>query len=276
MNDTMRYEFPAATDRGTILSALDDVGCVVLQRAFDTEAISAIGRRAEARYKSLEHFLAKKEPFPAPKSFAYRPFNHAMATAAIYASDFIEDALPAPTLDEVFEASPVLPILKEALGGEVWLWRTACTVRKIYRGSLLDTKQELPLHCDGATAKIPELGDTLVICCVPLTPFTADTPRLEFFLPRAKQLLFPDPSATSAGSTYATLEVTEAQMRASYPTVSAWAPEAELGDTILFDKYTLHRTYAKPEMKRERISMDVRFLASGARRAMGHDLIQLA
>jgi hypothetical protein len=271
-----RPEFDSNGERQQILTALDEQGCVVLRNAFRLDDVTKIAARAVARYRNLESFLARGEPYPAPKHFLHRPFNHAMGTAAIYASELLEDAPPAPEIEELFAESPVLPIVQSALGGEVWLWKNACTVRKMWAGSAAPDGQALPLHCDGSTANIPAIGDTLYVCCVPLTDFSDLTPRLEFFVPRHKTLLLPDGSLPAQGNVYAAMEVSEDQVRAAFPDVSCWAPTLSVGDTILFDKYTLHRTYAKPRMTRDRISMDIRFLASGDRHESGHTLARLA
>ena len=259
-----------------VFATLDALGCVVVKGALSVEHIGRLARRAVARYDDLETYLRTKTPYPAPQEFIYRPTNHAMSIAALY-SDKMIPALPMPApMVELFRESWITPIMSRYLGGSgIWLWDDACTTRKMNPDEkIAGSEQKLPLHADGSTANIPELGDALLVASVPLTAFDWHSPRIEVFVPRAKELPQVNIDQNKLGF-YSSMEVSEEAMRQRFPGIKPWAPELQLGDILLFDKYTLHRTYFSSSMTKTRYSMDIRFFGSDERATSGTRLTKL-
>jgi hypothetical protein len=85
----------------------------------------------------------------------------------------------------------------------------------------------------------------LLTCWIPLNACGVDSPGLEFIRsPQAALLHF--------------TELDDAALRKRFPPEEFWAPALELGDGLAFLNGTLHRTYARPEMPDNRLSVEYR------------------
>jgi hypothetical protein len=91
----------------------------------------------------------------------------------------------------------------------------------------------------------------MITCWLPLTSCGNQAPGLEFVLERLDSLQSP-----------ATL--TDAGLRARYPSDRFWAPELEPGDAVIFLGGTLHRTQVEPQMQSDRTSIELRFFRADA------------
>jgi len=107
-------------------------------------------------------------------------------------------------------------------------------------------------HQDGALGvRFPlEIGPVipmtqLVTCWIPLAPCGTDSPGLEFVRRRQATLLH-------------FTELDDSALRRRFPPQEFWAPALELGDGLVFLNGALHRTYTRPEMRENRLSVEYR------------------
>ena len=85
----------------------------------------------------------------------------------------------------------------------------------------------------------------LLTCWIPFNPCGKDSPALEFVLGRQATLLH-------------FTELEDRQLRCRFSPERFWAPVLEFGDGLVFLKDVLHRTYARPEMRYDRLSLEYR------------------
>jgi hypothetical protein len=85
----------------------------------------------------------------------------------------------------------------------------------------------------------------LLTCWIPLNPCGRDSPGLEFVRRRQEALLH-------------FTELDDSALRQRFPPQEFWTPELALGDGLVFLNSSLHRTYARPEMRHNRLSVEYR------------------
>jgi hypothetical protein len=85
----------------------------------------------------------------------------------------------------------------------------------------------------------------LMTCWIPLAPCGIDSPGLEFVRRRQPALLHFS-------------ELDDSALRRRFSPEELWAPKLELGDGLVFVNGTLHRTYTRPEMHNNRLSVEYR------------------
>jgi hypothetical protein len=85
----------------------------------------------------------------------------------------------------------------------------------------------------------------LLTCWIPLDACGRDSPGLEFVRRRQAALLH-------------FTELDDCALRQRFPPQEFWAPVLELGDGLVFLNGTLHRTYTRPEMPYNRLSVEYR------------------
>jgi ectoine hydroxylase-related dioxygenase (phytanoyl-CoA dioxygenase family) len=85
----------------------------------------------------------------------------------------------------------------------------------------------------------------LVTCWIALDPCGVDAPGLELIRRPLDHLLHFS-------------ELNDATLRSRFPPEDFRAPELEPGDALLFHPGVLHRTHVKPEMRRDRLSIEFR------------------
>ena len=107
-------------------------------------------------------------------------------------------------------------------------------------------------HQDGGLAVRfpPEPGPAppmtpLLTCWIPLEACGVDRPGLEFVRRRLPVLLH-------------YTELNDDTLRQRFAPEEFWAPALELGDGLVFLHGTLHRTYVRPEMRKDRLSVEYR------------------
>jgi len=85
----------------------------------------------------------------------------------------------------------------------------------------------------------------LLTCWIPLNPCGIDSPGLEFVRRRQPALLH-------------VTELGDAALRQRFAPWEFWAPALESGDALVFLNGALHRTYTRPEMRHNRLSVEYR------------------
>jgi len=185
-----------------------------------------------------------------PAHYQFNRFSHSVLLTAL--TDFGcsgSEELVAP-----LSAPGLGPLFAEALGCEWTCNMEQSWVRKKFTPFQAPAPEYHPQswHQDGALGvRFPlESGPVipmteLLTCWIPLNPCGRDSPGLEFVRRRQAALLH-------------FTELDDPAMRQRFPPQEFWAPALELGDGLVFLNSILHRTYARPEMRHNRLSVEYR------------------
>ncbi len=90
----------------------------------------------------------------------------------------------------------------------------------------------------------------LLTCWIPLNACGIDSPGLEFVRRRQAALVHFS-------------ELDDSALRQRFSPEEFWAPALEVGDGLVFMKDMLHRTYARKEMRHNRLSVEYRIFKAG-------------
>jgi hypothetical protein len=185
-----------------------------------------------------------------PDHYQFSQSSHSVNIKAL--SDFgLDDAeeLVAPLCAPGLE-----PLLSEAMGCK-WICNVEqAWLRKKFAPHLAPSARYhiQDWHQDGALGvRFPiEPGPAipmteLLTCWIPLNACGMDSPGLEFI--RCRQ----------AGLLHFT-ELNDATLGARFSAKYFWAPELALGDGLVFRNDILHRTYVRPDMQHNRLSVEYR------------------
>jgi hypothetical protein len=192
-------------------------------------------------------FAAVEADSTLAEHYKFNRLSHSVPLAALM--DFGCDELAQPL------SAPGLEALISQAMSSAW----ACSmeqswVRKKFAPMLAPASMyaEQGWHQDGALgARFPtESGPVipmteLLTCWIPLDACGWESPGLEFV--RGRQ----------AGLLHFT-ELDDSALRQRFRQEEFWAPELELGDGLVFLNSVLHRTYTRPEMRRNRLSVEYR------------------
>ena len=108
----------------------------------------------------------------------------------------------------------------------------------------------VPFHQD-----VQAFGRLLINAWTPLTPCGRDAPGLELVVARLRDLAETVPASTQ----YDELQISEETVRARFGDESIIRPEMAPGDVLILLGTTIHRTYIRPEMSEQRLSLELRF-----------------
>jgi hypothetical protein len=187
---------------------------------------------------------------PLAGRYRFNRFSHSVLLTALMdfgcsGAEELVSPLSAPGLDRLFS---------EAMGCEWMCNMDQCWVRKKFAPLQAPDPAYNPQswHQDGALGvRFPsESGRAvpmteLLTCWIPLTPCGRDSPGLEFICRRQGALLH-------------FTELDDQALRQRFRPEDFRAPKLELGDVLVFLNGTLHRTYARPEMRQNRLSVEYR------------------
>jgi hypothetical protein len=223
---------------------LRESGVALLRGAFATDVLT---RFREAAVRCFEAVVAER---PLPERYRFNRFSHSVLLTAL--TDFGFDGpgellmpLSAPGLGSLFS---------EALGSE-WACRMEHSwVRKKFAPLQAPGGGYHPQrwHQDGGLGvQFPlEAGPALpmtelLTCWIPLSGCGKYSPGLEFVRRRQAGLLH-------------FTELEDAALRRRFAEEEFWAPALEFGDGLVFLNSVLHRTYAREQMRRNRLSVEYR------------------
>jgi hypothetical protein len=177
----------------------------------------------------------------------FNRFSHSVPLVALldFGCDDLTQSLSAPGLDA---------LISQAMGSAWACSMEQSRVRKKFAPVQAPASMysEQGWHQDGALGvRFPaesgsELAMTeLLTCWIPLDACGRENPGLEFVRGRQAGLLH-----------YSELD--DAALRRRFRPEEFWVPELELGDGLVFLNSVLHRTYTRPEMRRNRLSVEYR------------------
>ena len=185
-----------------------------------------------------------------PQRYRFNRFSHSVLLTAL--TDFgcgDSEELLAP-----LSATGLEPLFSEAMGCEWTCNLEQSWLRKKFAPLQAPSPEYHPhsWHQDGALGVgFPlEAGPVipmtqLLTCWIPLNPCGRDSPGLEFVRCRQPALLH-------------FTELDDSALRRRFPPQEFWAPDLELGDGLVFLNSILHRTYATPDMRNNRLSVEYR------------------
>lgn len=176
-------------------------------------------------------------------------------------------------LDDVWRAvscDPLRSACEALLGSRLVCNFDQCWLRRQYAPA-----DAPPLHCPHAWHQDGALGfdfaahagppwpvDALlemVTCWIALTPCGVDAPGLELVAQRFDAPLAP-------------ADFEDSRIRARYASAAFRRPVLAAGDALLFSGGVVHRTHVRPEMTRDRTSLELRFFpADRPPRRLGSD-----
>jgi hypothetical protein len=231
-----------ATD--DVAAQLQEQGVALLWNVFPQDSLTTL---KEAAAQCFEAIGTQRS---LPEHYQFNRFSHSVLLTALTdfgcgSSQELLAPLSAPGLDQSFS---------EVMGCE-WTCRMEQSwVRKKFTPLQAPDPQYHPQgwHQDGALGvRFPlEAGPVmpmtqLLTCWLPLNPCGRDSPGLEFVRTRQTALLH-------------FTELDDSALRQRFPAQEFWAPALEFGDGLVFLNSTLHRTYACPEMRHNRLSVEYR------------------
>jgi hypothetical protein len=238
----------AADDPAT---QLREHGLALLRSVFPKDSLTRLKESATRCFAAIaaDQSLADR--------YRFNRFSHSVLLTALM--DFgwsgpeeLVSPLSAAGLDHLFT---------QAMGCEWTYNMDQCWVRKKFapRQAPGPAYQPQSWHQDGALGvRFPvESGRAipmtqLLTCWIPLTPCGRDSPGLEFI--RRPQ-----------GSLLHFTELEDAALRRRFQPQEFCAPDLESGDGLVFLNGTLHRTYSRPEMRQNRLSVEYRIFPQSIR-----------
>ncbi len=234
---------------------LREYGVVLLRGIFAPELLTRLKEAAERCFEAVE------TEGVVPERYRFNCFSHSVLLTALLDFGCVETDLAAP-----LAAQGIEQLFSGAMGSE-WGNEWACRMKQAWKQSLAQSwvrKKFAPLlapvreyhpqgwHQDGALGvqfpAEPGAGmpmTELLTCWIPLNPCGRDSPGLEFVRARQDALLH-------------FTELEDVAVRRRFEVEAFWAPELEFGDGLVFLNSVLHRTYARPEMRRNRLSVEYR------------------
>jgi hypothetical protein len=226
---------------------LREKGIALLRDFFPKDSLTRLKEAADQCFEAI------RTQRSVPEHYQFNRFAHSVLLTAL--EDFgyggwpeLVAPLSAPDLDRLFS---------EAMGSEWTCSMEQSWLRKKFTPSQAPGPQYFPQnwHQDGALGVRfpPKSGPVipmaqLLTCWVPLNPCGRDSPGLEFVRRRQPALLH-------------FTELDDSALRQRFSPQEFWAPTLELGDGLVFLNSTLHRTYVRPEMQHNRLSVEYRIFS---------------
>lgn len=223
---------------------LRDCGCLLLRDFFDRDALTLLRQAAIGCFQSIQ------SGNPIPPTYRYNASSHSSLLNSLL--DF-----GCASESELFEpiSRPHLERLFTHALGDRWHCRPEHSwVRKKFALSHVPASgyHLQNWHQDGALGVCfplergqPVPIRELVTCWIPLQDCGVDSPGLEFIRRRQPALLH-------------FTELDDSALRGRFDRDEFWAPALKLGDGLLFLNDVLHRTHVRPEMARDRLSVEYR------------------
>ena len=231
---------------GDLSIRLREQGIVLLRDVFDTDILTRLKTAADGFFQAIgpEGGL--------PAHYQYNRFSNSVLLPALldFGSGSWEELL-AP-----LSAPGLGPMFSEAMGPAWTCNREQSWVRKKFAPQLAPASgyHLQGWHQDGALGvSFPlEAGPVvpmteLLTCWIPLSPCGVEGPGLEFVRRRQPALLH-------------FTELDDSALRRRISAQEFWAPALEFGDGLIFLNDILHRTYVRPEMGHNRMSVEYRIM----------------
>lgn len=242
---TSKRRFPGLmTDDLSI--RLRQEGIVVLRNVFATDCLTRLKMAADRFFQAIEPERSL------PAHYRYNRFSNSVLLTALvdFGSDSGEELL-APL------SAPGLGRLFSEMMGSAWTCNLEQSwVRKKFAPHLAPASEYhlQGWHQDGALGVSfprepgPVVAMTeLLTCWIPLNRCGVESPGLELVGRRQPALLH-------------FTELDDSALRQRFSPQEFWAPALEFGDGLIFLNDILHRTFVRPEMGHNRLSVEYRIM----------------
>jgi len=216
-------------------------GVALLRGVFAAGALERVGAATERGFEAVETNSGLAE------RCRFNRFSHSIPLASLEEFGCSGEELVAP-----LSAPGLGNLFSEAMSGK-WVCRLEHSwVRKKFAPVRDPGSHPQGWHQDGALGvRFPAEAGTAILmtrlltCWIPLNSCGNDSPGLEFVYRRQAGLLH-------------FTELDDAALRERFAAEEFWEPALELGDGLVFLDNVLHRTYARPDMRRDRLSVEYR------------------
>ena len=222
---------------------LREQGVALLRGAFETQLLARLKLAAERCFEAVESEGAIAE------RCGFNRFSHSVPITALRDFGCHKADLLAPT------ATPGVASIISVIMNCEWECRMDQSwVRKKFAPNQSPAREYhlQGWHQDGALGvsfpvepeHVPPMNE-LLTCWIPLDPCGVDSPGLEFVRGRRQGLLH-------------FTELADSGLQQRFPSDQFWAPELVFGDGLIFLNSVLHRTFVRPGMRENRISVEYR------------------
>ncbi len=230
-------------------------GLILVPRVLERARVLQLKGQIDARYEQIA--AARKAGGLEAAARIISPPNRFVFTASSVTIGAVFSDAQTQTLLEVISTGPASDWLQSHCGSRMTCNLDQSWVRRQFapkdypqfhapHGWHQDGGLEFdyPAHNDENIP--PDALLSMVTCWIPLVPCGLSAPGLELLLQRFETLLPP-------------AQLSDAHVRAQFPSEAFWHPLLEAGDALLFRGDILHRTYATPDMTQSRTSIELRF-----------------
>jgi ectoine hydroxylase-related dioxygenase (phytanoyl-CoA dioxygenase family) len=227
-----------ADDAAAVIRCFEEFGAVQVRGAVDPEPLARVREAAARVFAERELSASRGELAEALTTDYVRRFIHIDCLG-----------LDQATVDALVPRS-FLAVAAAYLGAEA----TVAPERHVRSILTRRSDTHLPFHQDESI-----LGRKMLNVWLPLAPCGVDAPGLELVLGSwVEQLqVSPPPEARYAVER---AMIAEDAILARFGPEPLWRPAFTLGDALLFSGRTAHRTYATPQMTRDRMSVELRLI----------------
>ncbi|MDP7205603.1 MAG: hypothetical protein QGH11_08545 [Pirellulaceae bacterium] len=251
---TMAIEHPDFTindiDAAGFKAAYERYGSVVLRDVFDPARLAPVLERAREAY-FVRDWQYRRGQLPDRLYHGMYEFGHVSALDLD-----VPDGEKLSILNLVTD-SAIWPLYQGLFGPRVAFILGNSLPRRLGVEGAAPT----PFHQDAAFMGDPAL---VMNSWISLVPCGQTAPGLEVVLDPTREFITPPELKSGRASTYKQLELPESYITSRFGEQCLWAPRLNVGDVLFFSHLTIHRTYQKPEMDQQRISLEIRCVSGDA------------
>jgi hypothetical protein len=234
-------EFDATTDGvDAIVAGIRTHGVAKVSHVYETGLVAAIAAAAKKIYKDRD-FAAAMGTLPPGLEEVHGNLRSIALTDLVVPQGPASDLLVTPMVREIAERFMDKPV-------SIHQWSYARCARVNHN------VLQLPFHQDTRI-----VGAPLINVWIPLSACGVEIPGLEVVALPLSDLI---ETINVGENLYASIgvEIAVDNVLAKFGGNSLWHPAFEAGDALFFQGTTIHRTHVTPEMRRERVSIDMRLV----------------
>lgn len=242
MSDAGReYVCDASQSSHTLAAVFGRWGLLKLSRSFSPDLLLRVRSAADAIYEGRDRLLAANQSPPEKERHQYRRRTIRLGTLAIDGAT-AGDMLSTPLLREIAETYLHRPAVRSELS----------SVRSMVPGP-----QALPLafHQDQTIMQRP-----VVNVWIPLSDCGIVSPSLEIAVTGGRNKALETSPLAGSDIPADRARIEDATVLEEFGGDSLWRPAFQIGDVLVFNGMTPHRTYLTAQMTEPRLSCELRFV----------------
>jgi len=221
-------------------------GSVVVRKLLDKDILNSLLQRAEAAYSAYDqqHDLGQR--------VSNHQNNVLEKFGAIAATELDEPGGPANSMIKMFLDSRIPSLYANLLGRKFTILSGISVPR---RQGPFGRNPSVPYHQDATFTGNQGL---IINSWIPLNQVGIKAPGLEVILSPQSEVLSPPGYMGRSAASYDEIDLKENFIIQKFHKNMFWSPVLEPGDVMFFSHLTIHRTYITPQMKKSRISLEIR------------------